>query len=95
MARLTVRHRRDLVLVVTERQWHGVDGAVFLRQRGGRHGSVQRHQCPHRRHGGNIGRVGGGRWGYHITLGLPVVSIALGLFLALTVRHTPRTRLNS
>jgi MFS family permease len=33
------------------------------------------------------------RWGYHIALGLPVVSIALGLLLALTVRPVRRSHL--
>jgi MFS family permease len=34
------------------------------------------------------------RWGYHIALGLPVVSSALGLLLALTVRPVRRSHLN-
>ncbi|MGH8067106.1 MAG: hypothetical protein ACRERE_18085 [Candidatus Entotheonellia bacterium] len=34
------------------------------------------------------------RWGYHIALGLPVVGIALGSLLALTVRPVRRSHLD-
>src|SRR5215813_4575101 len=84
MARPAVHHRRIPVLVVAQRQRYGVDGMSFPGGRGGR--DDQCHHRVSRRHGGSVGGWVKEYWGYHIALGLPVVGVALDLFLALMVR---------